>query len=164
MYQASVPRMAKLLENLSKILDRAQAHLDAQRVDVSTLMDYRLAPDMFPFSKQVQIACNKAIGVVTHLVGMDVPSYDDDEKTLAELKARIARTVAFIRRVSPEQIDGTEYKEISLQVAGKETRYNGMQFLLDYSMPNMYFHATTAYNILRQNGIEIGKGDFLGNA
>ncbi len=126
-------------------------------------MDYRLFPDMFPFSKQVQIACDKARSVVARLAGMDVPFYKDDEKTLAELKLRISKTITFIRSVSPEQIDGTEDKEIVLPVAGKETRYKGMQLLLGHSMPNVYFHATTAYNILRHIGVEIGKRDFLGN-
>jgi hypothetical protein len=163
MYQASVPRLANVLENLSGILDKAQAHADAGHVDVSTLMQYRLAPDMYPFFKQVQIACDKARSVVARLAGMEVPYYPDDEKTLAELKERIARTVAFLRSVPPERIDGTEDDEIVLPVTGKETRYKGMQLLLGHSMPNVYFHTVTAYNILRQNGVPIGKRDFLGN-
>ncbi|MBP6815504.1 MAG: DUF1993 domain-containing protein [Burkholderiaceae bacterium] len=163
MYQASVPRLANILENLSGILDKAQAHADAHKIDVATLMDYRLAPDMYPFSKQVQIACDKARSVVARLARMEVPYYRDDEKSLAELKVRIARTVAFIRSVSPQQIDGTEDDEIVLPVTGKETRYKGMQLLLGHSMPNVYFHATTAYNILRHNGVPVGKRDFLGN-
>ena len=163
MYQASVPRLANILENLSGILDKAQAHADAHKIDVATLMDCRLAPDMYPFAKQVQIACDKARSVVARLARMEVPYYKDDEKTLAELKVRIARTVAFIRSVSPQQIDGTEDDEIVLPVTGKETRYKGMQLLLGHSMPNVYFHATTAYNILRHNGVPVGKRDFLGN-
>lgn len=163
MYQASVPRLANILENLSAILDKAQAHVDARRIDVAALMGARLSLDMYPFSKQVQIACDKARSVVARLADMDVPHYEDDEKTLAELKDRIARTVAFIRSVPPERIDGTEDKEIVLPVTGKETRYKGMQLLFGHSMPNVYFHATTAYNILRHNGVQIGKRDFLGN-
>ncbi len=163
MYQVSVPRLANLLENLSNILDKAQAHAEARRIDIATLMGWRIAPDMYPFSKQVQIACDKARSVVARLARMEVPYYEDDEKTLAELKVRIARTVAFIRSVPAQQIDGTEDDVIVLPVTGKETRYTGMQLLLGHSMPNVYFHATTAYNILRQNGVEIGKRDFLGN-
>lgn len=163
MYQASVPRLAKLLENLSGILAKAQAHVDAGHADMAALMDDRLIADMYPFSKQVQIACDKARSVVARLARVEVPYYEDDEKTLAELKLRIARSVAFIRTVSPQQIDGTEDDEIVLPVTGKETRYKGMQLLLGHSMPNVYFHATTAYNILRQNGVPIGKRDFLGN-
>lgn len=163
MYQASVPRLANILGNLSNILDKTQAHIDARKIDDSVLMDCRLFPDMYPFSKQVQIACDKARSVVARLAGIDVPFYEDDEKTLAELKVRIDRTIAFLRSVSPEQIDGTEDKDIVLPVTGKETRYKGLQLLLGHSMPNVYFHATTAYNILRHNGVEIGKRDFLGN-
>jgi len=163
MYQASVPRLANVLENLSKILDKAQAHVDAGKTDLATLMNYRLIADMYPFSKQVQIACDKARSVVARLAGMEVPHYEDNEETLAGLQVRIARSVEFIRSVPPELIDGTEDKEIVLPVTGKETRYKGMQLLLGHSMPNVYFHATTAYNILRQNGVPVGKRDFLGN-
>lgn len=163
MYQASVPRLANTLGNLSNILDKAQAHIDAKRIDVSALMEWRLFPDMFPFSKQVQIACDKSRSVVARLAGMNVPVYKDDEKTLAELKLRISKTIAFIQSVPPEQIDGTEDKNVVLPVSGKETHYKGLQLLLGHSMPNVYFHTTTAYNILRHNGVEIGKRDFLGD-
>jgi hypothetical protein len=163
MYQASVPRLANVLGNLSNILDKAQAHVDAGKIDMASVMDYRLAPDMYPFSKQVQIACDKARSVVARLAGMEVPYYEDDEKSFAELKERIARTVAFLRSVPAERIDGTEDDEIVLPVTGKETRYKGLQLLLGHSVPNVYFHAVTAYNILRQNGVAIGKRDFLGN-
>ncbi|MBS0325480.1 MAG: DUF1993 domain-containing protein [Proteobacteria bacterium] len=163
MYQASVPRLANILENLARILDKAQAHIDARNIDVATLMDARLSLDMYPFSKQVQIACDKARSVVARLAGMEVPWYEDDEKTPAELKDRIARSVAFIRSVPPERIDGSEDREIVLPVTGRETRYTGMQLLLGHSLPNVYFHVTTAYNILRHYGVAIGKRDFLGN-
>ena len=163
MYQASVPRLIHLLGNLSGMLDKAQAHVDAGHVDEPALMNRRLVEDMYPFSKQVQIACDKARSVVARLAGMDVPVYEDNEKTLAELKVRIARTVAFIRSVPPERIDGTEDNDIVLPVTGKPTCYKGMQLLLGHSLPNVYFHATTAYNILRHHGVAIGKRDFLGN-
>jgi hypothetical protein len=163
MYQASVPRLINILSNLSNILDKAQAHIDARKIDASVLMNCRLFPDMYPFSKQVQIACDKARSVVARLAGMDVPAYEDDENTLADLKLRISKTIAFIQSVPPELIDGTEDNEIVLPVTRVETRYTGMQLLLGHSMPNVYFHATTAYNILRHNGIEVGKRDFLGN-
>lgn len=163
MYLASVPRLANLLENLSKMLDKAQADVDAGRLEMSALMDYRLAPDMYPFAKQVQIACDKARSVVARLARMEVPYYVDDERTLAELKLRIAKTVDFIRSVPPDRIDGTEDDEIVLPVTGKETRYTGLQLLLGHSMPNVFFHTVTAYNILRQNGVAVGKRDFLGN-
>jgi uncharacterized protein len=163
MYQASVPRFVNILGNLSKILDKAQAHVDAKKLDPATLPTYRLFPDMLPMTTQVQIACDAAKGVVARLAGVEIPVFEDNEKTLADLKARIAKTVAFIQTVTPGQIDGTEDKEIVIKRGDKETRYNGMQFLLGHAIPNFYFHVTTTYNILRHNGIEIGKRDYLGN-
>ena len=163
MYQASVPRFVNILGNLSNILDKAQTHVDAKKLDSATLTAYRLFPDMLPMTTQVQIACDTAKGVVARLSGMEIPVYEDNEKTLAELKTRIAKTIAFIRTVTPGQIDGTEDKEIVIKRGDKEARYKGMQFLLGHAVPNFYFHVTTAYNILRHNGIEIGKRDYLGN-
>jgi len=163
MYQASVPRFVNILGNLSKILDKAQAHVDAKKLDAGALTTYRLFPDMLPMTTQVQIACDAAKGVVARLAGVEIPAYEDNEKTLADLKARIAKTIAFIQTVTPGQIDGTEDKEIVIKRGDKETRYKGMQFLLDTALPNFYFHVTTTYNILRHNGIEIGKRDYLGN-
>ena len=163
MYQASVPRFVNILGNLSNILDKAQVHVDAKKLDTATLTTYRLFPDMLPMTTQVQIACDAAKGVVARLAGVDIPVYEDNEKTLADLKARIAKTIAFIQTVTPGQIDGTEDKEIVIKRSDKETRYKGMQFLLGHALPNFYFHVTTTYNILRHNGIEIGKRDYLGN-
>ena len=163
MYQASVPRFINVLGNLSNILDKAQAHVDAKKLDPAALTTYRLFPDMLPMTKQVQIACDSAKGVVARLAGVEIPVYEDNEKTLAELKARIAKTIAFIQTVSPGQVDGSEDKEIVIKRGDQETRYKGMQFLLGNALPNFYFHVTTTYNILRHNGIEIGKRDYLGN-
>lgn len=163
MYQASVPRFVNILGNLSNILDKTQVHVDAKKLDSATLTTYRLFPDMLPMTKQVQIACDTAKGVVARLAGVEIPAYEDNEKTLADLKARIAKTIAFIQTVTPGQIDGTEDKEIVIKRGDKETHYKGMQFLLGHALPNVYFHVTTAYNILRHNGVEIGKRDYLGN-
>lgn len=163
MYQASVPRFVNILGNLSNILDKAQVHADAKKLDTATLTTYRLFPDMLPMAGQVQIACDTAKGVVARLAGVEIPAYEDNEKTLADLKARVAKTIAFIQTVTPRQIDGTEDKEIVIKRRDKETRYQGMQFLLGHAIPNFYFHVTTTYNILRHNGIEIGKRDYLGN-
>ena len=163
MYQASVPRFVNILGNLSNILDKAQVHVDAKKLDAATLTTYRLFPDMLPMTTQVQIACDTAKGVVARLAGVEIPVYEDNEKTLADLKARIAKTIAFIQTVTPGQIDGTEDKEIVIKRPDKETRYTGMQFLLGHALPNFYFHVTTTYNILRHNGVEIGKRDYLGN-
>ena len=163
MYQASVPRFVNILGNLANILDKAQAYVDAKKLDPAALTSYRLFPDMLPMTKQVQIACDTSKGVVARLAGMEIPVYEDNEKTLADMKARIARTVAFIQTVTPAQIDGSEDKEIVIKRGDKETRYKGMQFLLGHALPNFYFHVTTTYNILRHNGVDIGKRDFLGN-
>lgn len=163
MYQASVPRLANTLGNLANILDKAQAHVDAGRIGMAELMQQRLIADMYPFAKQVQIACDKARSVVARLADMEVPAYPDDEQTLAELKLRIARSIDFIRSVPAERIDGSEDKLIELPVTGKPTRYSGLQLLLGHSLPNVYFHTVTAYNILRQLGVPVGKRDFLGN-
>ena len=163
MYQASVPRFINILGNLSLILDKAQAYADAKKLDPAALTTSRLFPDMLPMSAQVQIACDAAKGAAARLAGVDSPVFEDTEKTLAELKARIAKTIAFLRTIEPVQIDGTEEKEIVIKRGDKETRYKGMQFLLGHATPNFYFHVATTYNILRHNGVEIGKRDYIGN-
>jgi hypothetical protein len=163
MYQASVPRFISILGNLSNILDKAQAHVDAKRIDETALTNYRLFPDMLSFTRQVQIACDTAKGVVARLAGIEIPVFEDNEKTLAELKARIAKTQAVLQKVTAAQIDGTEEKDILVKRGDKETHYQGMQFLLGHALPNVYFHVTTAYAILRHNGIELGKRYYLGN-
>ena len=163
MYQASVPRFANILGNLSRILDKAQAHIDARKIADATLTSYRLFPDMLPLSTQVQIACDTAKGLVARLSGVDAPAFDDNETTLAQLKERIAKTIAFMQSVPADKIDDTEDKDIVTKRGDKETHYKGMQFLLGHAVPNFYFHVTTTYNILRHNGVEIGKRDYLGN-
>ena len=163
MYQASVPRFVNILGNLSNILDKAQAYVDAKKIDPAALPTYRLFPDMLPMTTQVQIACDAAKGVVARLAGVPIPAFEDNEATIADLKARVAKTIAFIRSVSQGQIDGTEDKDIVIKRGDKETHYKGMQFLLGHAVPNFYFHVATTYNILRHNGVEIGKRDFLGN-
>lgn len=163
MYQASVPRFINILGNLANILDKAQAHVEAKKIAEGTLPGYRLFPDMLPMTSQVQIACDSAKGVVARLAGIDIPVFEDNEKTLADLKTRVAKTIAFIQTITPTQIDGTEEKDIVIKRGEKETHYKGMQFLLGHAVPNFYFHVTTTYNILRHNGVEIGKRDFLGN-
>jgi hypothetical protein len=162
MYQASAPRFANVLTNLSAILDKAQAHLEARKLDHAVLTDYRLFPDMFPMKRQVQIACDTAKGAVARLAGVDLPKHEDTEQTLADLKARIAKTIAFIKTIQPAQLDGTEDKEIVLNLGGQVARFKGMQYLLGFAHPNFYFHVVTAYNILRHNGVDVGKRDFIG--
>ena len=162
MYQASAPRFARLLRNLSAILAKAQAHAEAKKLDAAALTGYRLFPDMFPLTRQVQIACDTAKGAVARLAGVDIPKHEDTEQTFAELKARIARTLDFVESVSAAKIDGSDEKEIVLQMRSGERRFKGMQYLLGHAYPNFYFHVTTAYNILRHNGVEVGKQDFIG--
>ena len=162
MYQASAPRFANTLRNLSAILDKAQAHCEAKKVDPLALTSFRLFPDMFPLSRQIQIATDTAKGAVARLAGAEIPKYDDLEQTIAELRARIAKTVDFVLSVPAAKLEGSAERDIALKIAGKDTVLKGAQYLLGHAYPNFYFHSTTAYNILRHNGIEVGKRDFLG--
>jgi hypothetical protein len=162
MYQASAPRFANTLHNLSAILDKAQAHCEARKIDPVLLAAWRLTPDMFPLSRQVQIACDSAKGAMARLAGVENPKHDDTEKDFAELKARIAKTADFVRGFKPAQLEGTEDKDIVLRLQGRDVTFKGMQYLLGFALPNFYFHATTAYAILRQNGVDLGKRDFIG--
>jgi len=162
-YQASAPRFVNILGNLSAILDKAQAHVEAKKLDPLALTAYRLYPDMLPFTRQVQIACDTAKGAVARLAGVDVPKHEDVETSFPELKARIAKTVDFVKSFKPEQLDGAEDKNIHLKLGTREVSFTGMQYLFGHALPNFYFHVTTAYNILRHNGVELGKRDYLGN-
>lgn len=162
MYQASVPRFVHMLGNLSAMLEKAEAHVDARKVDPTALINFRLFPDMFPFSRQIQVTCDVSKGAIARLAGVEVPKHEDVEQTFAELRARIAKTVGFIQTIRPEQVDGSEDKDIVVKLGKQEYRFKGMQYLLNYAYPNFYFHVTTAYNILRHNGVELGKKDFVG--
>ena len=162
MYQASAPRFASMLRNLSALIDKAEAHCATRKIDPAALATYRLYPDMFPFTRQVQIACDTAKGAVARLAGVEIPKHEDTEQTFGELKARIAKTIDFIESVGASKIDGSDDKEIVLQMRSGERRFKGMQYLLGHAYPNFYFHVATAYNILRHNGVEVGKGDFIG--
>ena len=162
MYQASVPRIVNMLTNLDHLLDKALVHIESKKWNETALTQFRLYPDMLPLTRQVQIACDTAKGVVARLAGVEIPAYEDNEVSFADLKQRIAKTMAFINGFGPAQIDGSEDKDIVTKRGDVETRYKGMQFLLNHAMPNVYFHVTTVYAILRHNGIEIGKRDYLG--
>ncbi len=163
MYQASAPRFSNTLKNLSAILDKAQAHAEMRKIDPLVLASARLFPDMFALARQVQIACDTAKGAVGRLAGLEIPKHEDTETGFAELKARIAKTLDFIGSVKPAQIDGSEERDIALKLQGREVTFKGMQYLLGFALPNFYFHVATAYNILRHNGVELGKRDFIGN-
>ena len=162
MYQTSVPVFVRMLNNLAEILKKAEAFAEAKDIQLDVLFNSRLAPDMFPLSRQIQIASDAAKGCVARLAGMEPPSYEDNEKTFADLYARIDKTIAFLNTLTPEQIDGTEQKPVSVKLPKNTLNLQGMQFLLNFSMPHFYFHVTTAFDILRHNGVEIGKRDFLG--
>ena len=162
MYLASAPRFTHMLKSLSAILDKAKAHAEAKKIDQLVLTSSRLYPDMLALTNQVQIACDSAKGAVARLAGVEIPKHEDTEKTFDELKARIAKTLDFIATVKAVQIDGSDDKEVVIKLRGVDTPIKGMQYLLGVAWPNFYFHITTAYNILRHNGVEIGKRDFLG--
>ena len=162
MYQASVPTFVHTLEAMSKILDKAEAFCTAKKVDPTILVNARLAPDMFALARQVQIACDFAKGASARLAGIDVPAYEDGEKSIADLKGRIKKTVDFIKTLKPAQIDGSEDRDINLKIAGNPHTFKGEPYLVSFAIPNYYFHLTTAYAILRHNGVELSKGDFLG--
>ncbi|MEQ1719436.1 MAG: DUF1993 domain-containing protein [Hyphomicrobium sp.] len=164
MYEASVPAFIRTLTQLSALLDKAESYAAAKKIDANVLMSARLYPDMFPLSRQVQIACDFAKGACARLAGKDVPSWADEEKTLADLKARIAKTLDFVKGFKPADIDGSEGRDIKLKAGGQELAFKGKEYLTYFVLPNFYFHAATAYGVLRHSGLEIGKSDFIGSA
>jgi len=164
MYQVTVPVFVHMLKALDRVIDKAEAYAAAKNIDPQALLGARLYPDMFPMLRQVLLACDFAKGAGARLAGVEVPSYPDDEKTFAELKARIAKTVAFLETLKPEQFDGAETREVTLKVAGQPMTFDGLQYLNYFVLPNFYFHQAIAFGLLRHNGIEIGKRDFVGRA
>lgn len=162
MHQASAPRFANALRNLSSVLDKAHAWAEAKKIDPAVPGGLRLIADMFPLSRQVQIACDTAKGAVARLAGVEIPKHEDTEKTIAELKTRIAKTLDFIESVPAAKLDGSEEREVVLKMRSGEMKFTGLQYLMGHALPNFYFHCTTAYNILRGNGVELGKKDFIG--
>ncbi len=164
MYQASVPVYTQFLTGLSGILTKAAAHAEARKIDPSVLINARLSPDMFALARQVQVATDHAKGSLARLAGVEVPSYPDTETTFAELQARIARTLDYVKSFKPEQIDGTEARDIVLTFGTVSLPFTGQAYLIQFALPNFYFHISMAYAILRHNGVEIGKRDFMGAA
>ncbi|MEK7733969.1 MAG: DUF1993 family protein [Pseudomonadota bacterium] len=162
MYKASVPVLIHMLTNLTAILDKAAAHAEARKIDPVVLLNARLYPDMFALVRQVQIASDVTKGCAARLAGQEPPSYEDKETTFPELKARLEKTIAFLKTFKPEQIDGTEDKAVQLKVGGQTLTFKGLPYLQHYALPTLYFHTTTAYGILRHNGVEVGKRDYLG--
>lgn len=164
MYQTSVPVFVRALGALSDILDKAEAFVKEQGLDEQAVLDLRLAPDMFALARQVQIASDAAKGGVARLAGVESPGFPDTETSFAELRHRIAKTIAFVQSVPAELIDGSQDRAIIVQAGPTELTFTGRSFLLDFALPNLFFHISTAYGLLRQAGVRIGKSDYLGGA
>ena len=162
MYQASVPVFIRMLGNLRNILEKAAAHAAAKKIDEAVFVNARLAPDMRPLSFQVQVATDFARGTSARLAGVELPSVEDKEATFAELIARIDAAVAYVKTFSAAQIDGSESRPVTRKIRGNEVTLPGLTYLLNFALPNFYFHVTTTYAILRHNGVEIGKLDYIG--
>lgn len=162
MSSVSLPVFKTTLTNLSHILDKAQAHVEAKKFDPAALLHFRLAPDMLPFTRQIQIACDAAKNGVARISGVEAPKFEDNEATFPELKARIRNTLEYLGTVPAERLDGTEDKDITFPVGRESTRtMKAEAYLKHWTLPNFFFHVTTAYAILRHNGVELGKSDYL---
>ena len=162
MHAASIPTITRALKNLIGVLEKGAAHAEAKKIDPSVLLASRLYPDMFALSKQVQVATDIAKGGLARLAQADPPKYDDNEATFADLIARVEKTIAYLESLKPEQVDGSETRTIKWTAMGNEYAMPGQQYLFNRVFPNVFFHCATAYNILRHNGVELGKLDFLG--
>jgi hypothetical protein len=162
LYDVSVPVFTLTLTNLAAILDKATAHAESKKVDSKVMSATRLIVDMLPLSSQIQIACDAAKGAAARLAGLEVPKHADTETTLEELKARVTKTLDFIKTVKREQFEGAETREIVLQFPQTTLKFKGLAYLTNFVLPNFFFHVTTAYALLRKNGVELGKRDYLG--
>jgi hypothetical protein len=162
LYDVSIPVFTLSLNNLSAILDKAESHRGAKSVDPKVIPQARLIVDMLPLSAQIQIACDTAKGAAARLAGVEVPKHDDTETTLAELKARVGKTLDFIKTIKREQVEGAEAREVVLQFPQTTLKFNGLNYLTNFALPNFFFHVTMAYALLRKNGVDLGKRDFLG--
>jgi uncharacterized protein len=162
MYDVSIPIFTLSLTNLSAILDKAASHEESKKVDPKVIPQARLIVDMLPLSAQIQIACDTAKGAAARLAGVEAPKHEDTEVTLAELKARVAKTLDFIKTIKPEQLQKAETREIVLKFPQTTLKFTGINYLTNFALPNFFFHVTTAYALLRKNGVDLGKRDFLG--
>ncbi len=162
LYDVSIPALTLGLTNLSAILDKGTAYAEAKKVDPKVLADSRIIADMFPLKRQVQIACDTAKGAAARLAGVAIPKHEDTENTFEELKARIAKTLAFVGSVQPDQVNAAASREIVLEFPRITLKFTGPDYVSKYVFPNFYFHLTMAYAILRKNGVDVGKSDFLG--
>ncbi len=162
MYQASVPVFLRNLKNLSGVLTKGAADAAERKIDPTVFLTARLAPDMFPLTRQVQIASDHAKGATARLAGVEVPKFEDVEKSFEELQQRLSRVIEFVQTFDAATIDGSEEREISLPVGARTLTFSGQTYLLNFALPNFYFHCTAAYAILRHNGVGVGKRDFIG--
>ena len=163
MHAISAPVFVRMLKNLSSMLSKAEQQAKVKGYDPAILLGARLAPDMLPLTRQVQIATDQAKGGAARLAGVEVPKYDDSEKTFDDLKARIARTIDFVKGIKPEQIANSATRDITLPIGPNQVTFKGEWYAKHFVLANLYFHVTTAYNILRHNGVELGKRDFIGS-
>ena len=164
MYSAFIPVAIRTLRNLSAILANGAAHCEARKIDPNAFLSARLYPDMFPLTRQVQVASDTVKGAAARLAGIEIPRYDDNETTFAELQARLDKTVAFLQTIQPAQIEGKEDADIVLSFPTRTFEFKGQAYLTGWVLPNLYFHTTAAYALLRHGGVELGKADYLGGA
>jgi hypothetical protein len=162
-HAVSIDIFARALGNLSAILDKGAAHAAAKKFDSTVLVNSRLAPDMLPLSRQVQIACDLAKNSAARLAGLEPPRYEDHEKTIEELRARIAKTLDYLSSIPASALEGSEERDIKVPAGERTLEFKGLAFVQRWAIPNVFFHVSTAYNILRHNGVDIGKRDFLGS-
>ena len=162
-YEVAVPTLLKAFDNLAVVLDKGRAHAEQEKIEPSVLLNMRLYPNMFPLTRQVQIASDTAKGAVARLAGVEPPKFEDNEANFADLKARVEKTQAFMRDFKAAQLEGSESRPIVLKFPSRTLTFkNGWDYLLNFVFPNVYFHTTTTYDILRHGGVPVGKGDFLG--
>jgi len=162
MYQASLPIFTQMLNSLAGVLSKAEAHASAKKIDPAALLGARLFPDMFPLTRQVQLTCDFAKNTAARLAGQEPPKWEDNEASFTDLQARIAKTLDFLKGFKPAQIDGSEERDVTLPMRDGPKTFKGRNYLLGFALPNFFFHHTATYTLLRHNGVEIGKRDFLG--
>ncbi len=162
MYDITIPPLKRTLTNLAQLIKKGEAYALAKEVDPSVLVESRLIIDMYPLKRQVQIATDMSKGAAARLAGVDIPVYDDNETTFDALQARIEKTIAFLDSVTPQQFEQSESKQVTITIRKVDIQFNGLDYLQKWVLPNVYFHVTTAYNIMRQQGVALGKSDYLG--
>ncbi len=162
-YEVAIPTLLKAFDNLAVVLDKGRAHAEQEKIEPSVLLNMRLYPNMFPLTRQVQIASDTAKGAVARLAGVEPPKFEDNESSFADLKARVEKTQAFVRSFKAAQLEGSESRPVIIKFPSRTLTFkNGWDYLLTFVLPNVFFHSTTTYDILRHAGVPVGKGDFLG--